>query len=197
MLLLLLVPACVLGQYNEILEVREGGFLSQEPCGPPCFWNITPGVTNQDQVVEILKSKELFQECDYFDNLKESGSRGFICRPVVIITFQDNSDIVAGVGFKPSQTITVEEVISKYDAPNAVLVTAVGIPENEPHTVMTLYYDDLNVNLSLIEQKAGIYELTPTTRIENIAYSDQPSYESIRRYSQEWNGYSKYNQYNP
>ena len=103
---------------------------------------------------------------------------------------------MSGVGFGLSQAITVEEVMSEYDAPDAVLVTTASVTEIEPRTAMILYYDDLNAKLSLVEQ-VGPYELTSTTHVENIAYFDQPSYESTRRYSQKWTGYGMYDLYNP
>lgn len=52
----------------------------------------------------------MFQSCDLFDNSKESGGRGIVCGPILIVNLRDKADIVTSLGFKLSQEITVEDV---------------------------------------------------------------------------------------
>src|SRR5690349_12886883 len=36
-------------------DIGDGGFLSEKPCGPPCFMGIIPGQTKKDEVIQFLR----------------------------------------------------------------------------------------------------------------------------------------------
>ena len=189
---LLFLWACTSAPTPELLDIADGGVLSGEPCGPPCFWNITPGVTTKEQTMNILQDMGLLQRCEYFDTTAESGDRGIICSPIAVFILKEDVDIVAGLGFRPTQRITVEDIIEKYGEPNAVQVVGLGLPESNPQTTMTLYYDSWNMSLRLSDQASITYELEPDVQVENIAYSDKRSYERYRQYSSGWHGFGSY-----
>jgi len=178
-------------------NIGDGGFLSAEPCGPPCFFEIVPGVTTKNQAISMLQTWELYMNCQEYDNRKQGGVRGVACQNISI-GLQNDLDIVESVGFQPMQTITIEKVIAKHGEPSGVLVIAEGYPQNNEYVAsMLLYYDTIRVTLVLAEQNSGEYSLTPTTTIINIGYSDQKSYDLSRKYSQAWKGYTTYEQWNP
>jgi len=177
-------------------NIGDGGLLSGKPCSAPCFYNITPGITAEKQALEIFSSELDLKDCDRWEKNDNGVDRGMRCSNIGI-TFNDSS-IVNVVSFQPSQIITVDQVIKKYGFPDAVLVTSINPSNKQIGTVsMMFYYDSMNVDLSLAEQNSGAFDLKPTTLIENIGYSDQNSYKLVRRYSQKWNGYGVYEQYNP
>jgi hypothetical protein len=112
--------------------------------------------------------------------------------------FQNHADIVAEIGFQPSRQISVSEVIVKYGDPSAVGVAAVSLTDTQKFvTGMTLFYDGTRVSLGLSEQNSGEFTLTPDTLVEGVQYRDQDSYNRGRKSTQEWNGYSVYEQWNP
>lgn len=187
-----LLSSCKFQNLETSTKVGDGGLLSGEPCSPPCFWNIVPGHTTQDQCVKILQEKGVFQDCTVFDNTKESGSRGIVCDPILIVTFKENADIVSGIGFGVTQEIPIENVIEKYGNPNSVLVTTVSFPEENPRTAMMLYYDTLNMTIDLPEQESDNYDLRKNILIENVGYSDDHSYKLIKAYSTSWSGFGYY-----
>ncbi|MBA3074003.1 MAG: hypothetical protein FP831_10430, partial [Anaerolineae bacterium] len=39
-----------------VLNIDDGGLLSKNPCTPPCFWNITPGITTEESAINILET---------------------------------------------------------------------------------------------------------------------------------------------
>jgi hypothetical protein len=194
--LLLLLLACTSISPSRVTDIGDGGFLSEQPCGPPCFWDITPNITREAQVIQVLQTQGLFQNCETFNNEAQSGYRGINCRFVVSVAFQLGTDIVSIVGFKPSSKLTVKGVISKYGNPDSVTVTASGLPEH-PRTVMVLYYDKIYTNLVLTEQEGVEFEVIADTEIENIGYSDQADYNLSNRYAFKWNGYGKYQRHEP
>ena len=177
-------------------DIGDGGFLSNEPCGPPCFFEIVPGVTTKDQAISILQGLEIYAGCHEYDNRQQGGVRGIACQNISL-GLQDDFAIVESVGFTPTQKITVEEATAMYGEPSAILVTDVSYTGNEFVTTMILYYDSINMELVLAEQNSGTFDLMPTTLIVNIGYSDQKAYDLSRRYSQVWKGYGTYEQWNP
>ena len=198
---LVLICVFINGDIIRILsakpDLKDGGFLSGEPCGPPCFLGITPNVTTEEQAVQILKAKGLYRNCHIFNNEDESGLRGAACADVEIAYYR-SSDLVGSISFSPSQPITVEMVIAKYGNPDAVSVSTIWFNwEKQPTTSMGLIYDRIHAVVGLGEQESSTFYLTPTTRISAVGYSDQtfPSvreYEAIAKYRSSWQGYGWY-----
>lgn len=177
--------------------IGDGGFLSHDPCGPPCFWNIIPGVSSEDEVVQILRAKDLSQECQPYNHEAESAGRGISCASSIGVSFRKGTKTVEDLGFVPSQKITLEAVIAKLGAPDRVFVVPSGLPEH-PRTVMLLYYDNLKTIVNLAEQDGITFVVQPSLAIKTIGYSDRDSYEASRRFAQyDWKGYVEYRRQEP
>ena len=172
-------------------DIQDGGLLSGIPCGSPCFWNITPGVTTLNQTIEILKNMGIYESCTRFDYTAESGRRGLQCSSVTVF-LREKADIVSGIGFSPSYDIMLDEIINKYGAPDSVWVTPLGLPESEPKTSMMIYYDHWLMDIRLAEADAATYRLEPSTKVTNIGYHDENSYKAVKRYYTNWKGYGIY-----
>ena len=195
--LLLFMNGCTPSDTKVVPKIADGGLLSEQPCGPPCMWNITPGKTSKQEAIDVLIQKGIYNDCQFFDNSSESGGRGIVCSPYIIVILNENEDIVSGIGFRPSQKITVEEIVSKYGDPSSVQVSMQGIPEGELHATMMLFYDEMRINIVLPEQDFGPYVINGDLPVENVGYSDQASYKPFRQYSQIWHGYGDYELINP
>jgi hypothetical protein len=180
-------------------EIGDGGFLSGEPCGPPCFLGIIPNVTKENEAVRILEEKGLYKNCNFVNNESESGLRGFTCsRHLVSVTFFPETNIVGGIGFDPSQEITIDMVIAKYGEPEAVMVSSIWFTwEKQPETSMALIYNDINASVSLGTQNGNAFKLEPSTLIASIGYS-KPGFPSVeedetgKKYLSPWHGYGEY-----
>lgn len=183
-------------QDSDQFDIGDGGLLSNDPCGPPCFLEIKPGISTEDDVTELIEKEGLTQKCSFFDNSQESGSKSITCSNNMIFSFQD-SNIVSRIGFRPTKELVVKEVIEKFGNPNAVLVTNQSTPESLPYTVMIIFFDNLNTNMVLPQQQSLTYHLSPNVKIESIGYSDMNSYKMMRQYHQDWKGYVFYEPYNP
>ena len=177
---------------DETIDVGDGGFLSGEPCGPPCFWGIVPGQTTEAQVIEILKSKGVLTVCDFFNNEAEGGSRGMKCGSRIFISFRQDSEVIDGIGYDPSVSITAKDVISKYGKPDGVLIIPDGIPE-DPYTMFVIVYSRISTHLRLPRQRGLSYYLEPSTPIENIAYGVEYGISIDNHiFYEEWRGYGEY-----
>jgi hypothetical protein len=172
------------------LDVGDGGFLSEEPCGPPCFWGIVPGETTEAEVVEILQERGVLETCEAFDNEADGGSRGIKCGSRIVISFERGDDGVQGVGFNPTSMITVQEVVAKYGEPEGVKVGALGVHGMTDAQLIMVY----PIMLTLVRfsiQDEGPYILEPSTPVRNITYAVIFDEEFSLDW-EEWHGYGEY-----
>jgi hypothetical protein len=133
----------------------------------------------------------IFETCQAFDYTAESGRRGLQCS-VVTVFLREDADIVSGVGFPPARDITIGEIINKFGAPNGVLVTPLGLPESDPRTSMMIYYDQWLMDIRLSEADASTFNLDPSTKVTNVGYYDENSYQATKQYHTKWKGYGVY-----
>ena len=170
-----------------VIDVGDGGFLSGEPCGPPCFWGITPGETREAEVVEILQERGAFEACEMFDSEDKGGYRGLECGSRVIIGFERGGDVVDGVGFNPSG-VTVQEVVAKYGEPESVQVGALGVHVLDYQLILA--YPKMLTLVRLSLQQEYPYVLRPETPVKNIVYDlefgGEFSLDGV------WHGYGEY-----
>jgi hypothetical protein len=188
---------CTSTEMGQVTKTQDGGLFSIEnTCKPPCFWDITPGISTEADVKRVLQAKSVLSSCESFDYESQGGVRGNSCSFGLGFSYHQGKDVVAGIGVKPSQQITVGEVVNAYGKPSAVLVTLVGTPDEKQQTSMILYFDQINTILILGDQDGYSFDIQPSTVINNIGYNDDAEYKSVRNYSSSWTGYGKYEEIN-
>ena len=176
-------------KYPEI-DIGDGGLLSSLPCSAPCFWNITPGMTSEVDAITILSSLGKINECDDWDKSENGIEKGIGCANLDIY-FNDKS-IVSQLVFKPSQIISVSEILSKYGEPDTIIVLAEGTELDGPIN-MTLLFNKVNMAISLPTQGINYFDLEPTTIIDGVQYCDESTYKrNINVLNEPWKGYGKY-----
>jgi hypothetical protein len=192
-LLLGLMVAC---SGSSTPDIDDGGFLSGEPCGPPCFRGIIPGDTTEVETMQIFQRDRLCETNRVYDQEASGGTRGIFCTSSGLDTaFKPGANTVDAISFKPSRRITVEEVIARYGEPVAVLVSG---RRHEPRTNMVLYYDSIQASLSFLEQEGITFEIKSSTEVERILYCDPVSCINYRPvFLQEWKGYGEYQEHSP
>jgi len=169
------------------------GFLAQEPCGPPCFLGMEPGISTESEVRGILEELGLYQHCEGYDTEEEGGSRGLVCGGF-LVGYRPASDIVEVIGFSLPSEATVDDVIAVYGAPQSALAGREGIPEF-PKTGMSLFYPHIRVTLGLPPQEGTVYKVVPSTLVSGVTYHDPESYARV--WGPElprWEGYGEYPQ---
>jgi len=177
-------------------DFGDGGILSAKPCGPPCFWNVIAGQTREAEARQIFTDVLKLNDCHEFDNEATSGLRGVSCNFLVGINFRRGSDIVAGISYKPPESLTLQDVISHHGQPDTVDIVASGLPEH-PRTVMTLHFDHIRTSLILVEQEGYLFTVTPSTSISSVGYADDETYAVMRAGALSWHGYDTYQRNEP
>ncbi len=204
----LLVSSCqVFGTPAYLLPARlknigDGGLISGRPCSAPCFWGIRPGITREAEALRILKEKKIFPYCQLIDNESQSGTRGYDCGHMVSVDFQFGTDLVDGVGFRPSNGMTVGEVVSKFGPPDHVLVSSTGTPEENLWVDAAMSYSQIRaiVYLPAFQGNRPIdpppYSIVSSTKVAYVGYSDAIDYwRSLKL--QSWKGFGDYPPTNP
>jgi hypothetical protein len=190
-LMCLALSVCTYFPTKPTMDIGDGGFLSGEPCGPPCLWGIVPGETTEAEVVEILEQRGIYAACETRVSKFVEGSKGIDCGSRVFISFEQGDDRVQGVYFKPSSSITVQEVIAKYGAPDGVLVYPESVPEH-PRISVYLIYSSMLSRLELPTQEWPGYIVEPSTPILSVFYTAQPSDIRDSLFLKRWIGYGEY-----
>lgn len=188
-LILLGLTSCFLAiPATPMIDVEDGGFLSGEPCGPPCFWGIVPGETTEAEVIKILQERGVFETCEAFDREARGGERGIKCGSRVFISFEQGGDVVQGLGFNPTSTITVQDVVEKYGEPESVEVGALGVHVLDYQLILA--YPKMLTLVRLSLQQEYPYVLEPVTPVKNIVYYLEFGGEfSLKGV---WHGYGEY-----
>jgi hypothetical protein len=172
-------------------DIEDGGFLSGEPCGPPCFWGIVPGETTEAEVKEVLQKRGVYNACETQISKFEEGGRGIDCKSQIFIGFEQGSDLVQAVYFKPSSRITVQEVVAQYGEPDGILMFSEGVPEH-PRLSLSILYSDILSRLELPIQEWPGYDVEPSTPVLSIVYDPKFSYVQGNYQFEKWTGYGEY-----
>jgi hypothetical protein len=201
LILLSLLVACGLDNPSPIatqtteFHIGDGGFISKTPCGPPCFWDSTPGITTK---ADLLKQLALHgvdtDKCKYSQRTNPDQSE-IVCGPVnlgyTIGISIDTSGIVKDIGFMPETNFSMEKVIATYGDPDAVSVVDQNVTAMPPDFAIRLYYDKLQAVLSLSDQETSV-QIIADLEIKDVLYSNVQSYGESRKYTQPWHGYGEY-----
>ncbi len=176
------------------ITIGDGGFLSEEPCGPPCFLSMTPDVTSYEEAVQILKDYQ------YYDNfcreLDIGGSWLISCEDKYDSSFllevDNNKAYVIEIGFAPQTEITMQEVVERYGEPSDVIVTVQGYEESIRKSSMRIYYADLQLGLWPGYQDGNLYTIQPATIIEWVLYYGAHDESTFLDDKRDWTGYDTY-----
>lgn len=175
------------------IDIGDGGLITKDPCGPPCFWNITPGVTTLAEVYQIIEEKGIMDACeieegDYID-----------CRFVFTVYFSEKDDTVSMIDLNiQEQRLEMRDVINKMGPPNRVFTQRGEIPDALEFLDMLIYYDDITTEIRLetqdYEEGMGYYNVSETTIVIFIRYYDEEGYknDNYYRHALPWHGYGEY-----
>ncbi len=179
------------------------GILSQQPCGPPCFQGIRPGVTMFDDAGAQLANADL--PCAVTEDPSlQPDARSLFCESgdalIWLVSFVAGSTVdpatlpVDEIRLRPPVQITVEELVRRYGPPDSLLASV-----NAGQRGMLLFYDRLQTSVTLPMQPAPVYYAVERgTPLELVVYQSAAGYESDQSdaytltHAQPWKGYGKY-----
>ena len=172
---------------SKTIDIGDGGFLSEDPCAPPCFWGIVPGQSTETEVVEILEQQGIYPSCGAWDLEFRSGNRGIECEHHVSITFQRGGEIVDVISFSPSN-ITVRDAVEKYGGPDSLDVGGLGTHATDYQMIM--HYPQMLMLIRLGYQENLPYVVEPGTHVQRIVYG--AIFDQGYTLPLEWQGYGEY-----
>lgn len=186
-------PAIVSGDQAAIVDKS---LLTGEPCAPPCWHNITPGITSATEAVEILKGLE-FVNPDSISQEKSNLGGGAIAWRTVFA--EDKNDIV-GILFDQNGIVyririyelwyfvTLRELIDAIGEPDGIMTRRIMRPDgwSDCMTVSIVWFDKgLEVTIAsapLSEETLSLVK--PNIAIRRVTYfpsvSDLEGYVAIQ-----------------
>jgi hypothetical protein len=179
------------------VDIGDGGLITKDPCAPPCFWNITPGITTLAEVYEIIEDKEITDACETLEDANEDFDY-ISCGYAFEIAFFEKSDIVANLSLGPTQEIKMKDIIHELGPPDRVVTMMGEIPDALEFLDMWIYYDDILTEIRLETQDyvagKGYYHVSETTIVDGIYYYEEEGYKNdiFYRHASQWQGYGEY-----
>ena len=176
------------------ITIGDGGFLSAEPCGLPCFLGIIPDETSYEEAVQILKDYQYYD--NFCQELDIGGSWLISCKDKYDSSFRievdNNKAYVIDIGFAPQAEITMQEVVERYGEPSYVNVAVQGC-EDIRTSMVRIYYADLQLGLQPEEYQAGgSYTIQPVTIIRYVVYYGAHDESIFLEDKRDWTGYDTY-----
>jgi hypothetical protein len=180
---------------SQPLQIKDGGVLSSTPCGAPCFYGITPGRTTDTEVVKLISSnKDVFINCEKYDDRASGGKEGLICGDSFGISFSNN--LVDAVSFLPTSEISLHQFIDKYGSPDVIDSSIVSLPDKPFRAGTILYFDKIHSIIDLPDQSGSEVQILPETIISKLLFLSEPRYEYQKNLSIKtgvpWHGFGTY-----
>lgn len=172
------------------VSIGDGGFLSNQPCGAPCFYNLTPGISTEKEFLS-KKTESIFKSCRHYDYSASSGTQGYWCSFGNIVI---NEGKIIGITFLPTSRLTLQEAITKFGNPQWTKTIQLSLLPEEPKKLgLRLYYDQPCISLLLQGINDDKYVVADDSLIGEIQYSDS----KICSFQQsdltgKWKGYGTY-----
>lgn len=183
--LALLLVACY--PRNELGRL----LFDNNDCAPPCFLGIIPGTTSEVEARTIVSTNKLFKNCQEYDYTSQGGIRGIECESILMVFDQS---LVTQIGFSPF-SVSIEEVINKYGNPDGLVVLKGNLPEASSKVKASLWYRDINTQITLPERNGDAYVMDPGIQVEYITYYSEAEFENITKSITNielWEGYKTY-----
>ena len=192
---------------QEVKHVRdridkiETSPLVTEPCAPPCWQNITPGVTNIDEARKIIFGDVDPEKVCPSLSPYHSGSNVLLCDTFTIYA-EDEHQPVQFISLWPRDKVTLAQVIERYGEPQKLYIGWTGLPDVSPRGVtITIPYPEHGLWL-FFERDEEIYLVEPELTVQQMMYyapgvpSPDPGYLSSNATREKpWVGYGDYYPY--
>ena len=127
--LLLVILLIIWVGYRELVAGGTvKGILTDEPCAPPCWQGITPGMVVEKHT--LLRKVRRLPGTSHTEAIGNSIRWFWRDWPGYnLIYIRENSDVVHNISLTVDFDLTVNEILTKYDTPKSIVVVGPTIPE--------------------------------------------------------------------
>jgi len=171
---------CGEGSQGHLVPV-DTSLLSGEPCEPPCWQGLTPGVSTEEEVNDFLRSSELVDQSSIFRGEVTRGRGEVVGRTIQWwstanmsnVPRQLGNDCVIEEGTLQHMTIwvdseiTLQDLLERYGPPAKFTAWFEGV--ESPYVRVTLFYPRHGFEATLIIRQ-GEVELRPDGEIVSVWY---------------------------
>ena len=169
--------------------LADDSIVTREPCGPPCWQDIVPGVTTFSDALAILEASEYLRLVDAASNpVVFAFNDGAPCCQI----FSQDGETVTSMLLQLAPQITIGDAIAVHGEPPFV----VGQPFSESEAMMTFYYPEHNMLLYVVVPGLD-GQLEETSPVVSVIYASDTLFESAFATASFdfWKGYLKYSDY--
>jgi len=163
----------------------ETSILDNPTCDPPCWQNITPGLSTQKEFLDFLESYEYINQSsiqDYnapwqgFDDLIR-GRLQFDSKTITYFDIFILDDKVTNISFHGDWNITIDEAINRLGEPTNIIIIYYG---NDVFVQMLIQARGIAFGYSTIDRPSS-WKLTiqPDIRISSIDFFATDAYKKI------------------
>lgn len=178
---------------GELARLVDKSLLTGEPCAPPCWYGITPGITSDTEAVEILTKLE-FVNPDSVDLKRSKSGEGTIAWRTIftenesnmIGVFSDQHGIVYRIDIDELwYQVTLQELIDTLGEPSGIMTHRIRFPDgwSDCMTVHIVWFDkglEVTVgSISLTEE--AVSHIGPNLHVSEVTYF--PSTSSLEGYT--------------
>ena len=172
--------------------LNDTSLITQQPCGAPCFHDITVGQTTFTDALSKLRADSAFANIQSQDNPKAANWAAQGGDTCCQLSADQNTGIVNGLLLKVAPKMTAQQVVDKY---------------GEPKYVSTVDYTDKEVAVALIFPEKGLVvwtspgdansSLQASSPVVLVVFLDPKDWDKVLDTAtlQGWNGFQPYNTY--
>ena len=170
------VTSCAVTQEPLVAQ----GLLTGEPCGPPCWQGLVPGVSSEEEVDELLRTNEYVHFHTVYDDRYEGGvatrwqRRG---QTGAWNMFDVQDGVLEVMRMYCDSEVLLEQLIDRYGAPDKFEAGLVML-DGPVHTKVDLFYLELGMMIELHLPADGPV-LSPDTRVLKIQYFEPDALEDV------------------
>ncbi len=196
-----LIAACVPApQLLDDTLLHDTSLIDGEPCGPPCFREITPGETNWNDAITILEDDPDFSNVQVQPSEDEND-------PGIAATWQegDNSQSCCQIATDDGEVVTVTFLRTAPGMTLSQLIDARGEPPyltgqefTDDQAVGSLVYPDQLMVVYVFVEGATTGEFKADSQIIGALYMTQDQMNTLMDTAElhAWQGYQSYKTYN-
>ncbi len=197
--------------------ISKPSVLDNPLCAPPCWQNITPGLTTRQEALDIIKGYRYLQQGSLHDYAAPwQGFNDLIqtrlqLDPLTVVYFDIYllDDKVADMSFQADWTLTLDQAITKLGEPTDILVAQA---QGEQYVELILPTKGIAFGYSTVARPSWWHSrIEPDIRVNSIDFYSSEAYqpmldagsfsfgllsteETLRR-MQPWNGYGDLSRY--
>lgn len=176
--------------------LNDNSLISEQPCGAPCFQDITVGQTTFADALSKVRANTLFKDVQSQDDPPQAAWATADGEPCCQMTANKDTGLVDAILLRVAPVMTVADVIAKYGEPEYVSVlqqdytpeeAAIGLVYPKQGNVLWVMPGNAESTIDETDPVVIVLYLNPQefdTLIETASLSAWEGYKALSEYRQ-------------